>query len=325
MTGPQQPPYGGQGGQWPAGGGDWQNPADQTQYSGPSDPGGPPGYEQPQQYESYEQPQQYDQFGQQPPQQGFSDQYSAPPAYSEPYSAPPNYADPNAPGAMPPPPPSKGGGATPWIIGGVAGVVVLVLVIVVGALLLNRGSGGGGGPSGGGTTSAGTEGGGKYSAEAVKDACELVDKDSLKKWADTAEEEPEHSENKSEYSSYLNCSFSLKGGEYERARMYMYTTIGGKSTNVKDSYDREVKSAKGSTGSGKENGEVDGVGASAYFSSTENSYSDSSSYMYDLIVLDDNILVRISISLFVDGSIDKAEVQEVAKKNAEKVMEGCKA
>ncbi|MGH3647410.1 MAG: hypothetical protein ACRDTM_09570 [Micromonosporaceae bacterium] len=323
MTGPQQPPYGGQGGQWPAGGGEWQSPADQTQYSGPSDPGGPPAYEQPQQYDQYgQQPQQYDQYGQQP-QPGYPDQYSSPPApYAEPYSAPPGY-DPNAPGM--PPPPAKSGNATPWIIGGVAGVVVLVLIIVVGALLLNRGGGGGGGtPGGGGTTEAA---GGKYSAANVENACDLIDTDAVKEWASKQDKEPDHSENKSDYSSYLSCSARYKGGDYDSASISLSATVGGKDSNMKDSYDSAVKSAKGSTGSGKENGEVSGIGEAAYFSSYVNDSEYSSSLIYDLTVLDDNALIRIGIHVFMgepDG-ITKEDGEKVAKEQAQKALDGLKA
>lgn len=324
MTGPQQPPYGGQGGQWPAGGGDWQSPADQTQYSGPSDPGGPPAYDQPQSYDQYEQPQQYDQYGQQP-QPGYSDQYSAPPGpYAEQYSAPPGY-DPNAPVGVPPPPPAKSGGATGWIIGGVAGVVVLVLIIVVAALMFNRSSGGGGTPGGGGNTEAG--GAGKYTAANVTNACDLIDVDAVKEWASRKDKEPDHSENKSEYSSWLSCSARYKGGEYDSASISLSATVGGENSDMKESYDSAVKSAKGSTGSGKENGEVSGVGESAYFSSYVSDSEYSSSLMYDLTVLDDNLLIRISIHVFLgepDG-IDKDDGEKVCKEQAEKVMEGLKA
>ncbi|HEX6073808.1 MAG TPA: hypothetical protein VFZ32_00910 [Micromonosporaceae bacterium] len=339
MTGPQQPPYGGQGGQWTGGGGEWQTPSDQTQYNAAPSSGGPAGYDQPQAYDqpgyspptydqpNFNQPQAYEQY----PRPGYTDQYSTPPAgYGNPYSAPPGppgFPNPMAPNPMAPVPPVKQSNPVPWIIGGVAGLVVLGLVIVIGAVLLTAG-GGSGGP--GGNRSAGPGGGGnglKYSGAKVNNACDLIDVESIQKWARNQDKEPQHSESKSEYHSSFNCSASYKGNEYDTARISMYASVGGASTNMRNSYDSSEKSAKGQTGTGRETGDVSGLGEDAYYYSFVSDSDYSSSIIYELGMVDGNLMVTINVSVFLgkSGGVDKGEVRKICEDNAKKVMDGLKA
>jgi hypothetical protein len=224
---------------------------------------------------------------------------------------------------MPPPPPAKQTNALPWILGGVAGVVVLVVLIIVAAVALS----GTGNKGGGGSTGGGSNGGGssslKYSATKVQNACDLVDVDSLKKWASSSDKEPEHSENKNDYSSYLSCSASFKGGDYDRASMNFSANIGGEDSDVGSSYDSAKKSAEGQTGTGKEHGDVSGIGEKAFFSSWVSDSEYSSAVMYELGVLDGNLYFTVDINVFVgkEGGVKLNDVKSAAEDNAKKVLE----
>ena len=337
MTGPQQPPYGGQGGQWTGGGGEWQAPSDQTQYNTAPSSGGPAGYDQPQAYEqpgydqpNFGQPHAYEQYQQQP---GYPDQYSAPPAgYTSPYSpppAPPGY--PMTPGPVTPVPPVKQSSPVPWIIGGIAGLVVLGLVIVIGAVLLTAGDDGSGGPGVNRTTGAdGGDGDGdglKYSGAKISNACDLIDVASMQKWARNQDKEPQHTENKSDYYSSFSCSAAYKGNEYDTARISMYASVGGPSTDMRNSYDSSEKSAKGQTGTGRETGDVSGIGEDAYYYSFVSDSNYSSSIIYELGTFDSNLMVTVNVSVFLGkaGGVDKEDIRKVCEENAKKVMDGLKA
>jgi len=228
---------------------------------------------------------------------------------------------------MPPPPPGKQTNALPWILGGVAGVVVLVVLIIVAAVAFsNSDDKGGGGNTGGGSTGGSNGSSLKYSATKVDNACDLVDNDSLKKWASTADKEPEHSENKNDYSSYLSCSASFKGGDYDRASMNFSANIGGEDSDVKSSYDSAKKSAEGQTGTGREHGDLDGLGEKAYFSSWESNSDYSSAVMYTVGVLDGNLYFTIDISVFVGkaNGVKVEDTKSVAEDNAKNVLEKLK-
>lgn len=360
MTGPQQPPYGGQGGQWTGGGGEWQTPSDQTPYNPAPSSGGPPGYDPPQPYDpGYEQPQSYEQpnFGQPPPydqfqQPGYPDQYAAPPAgYGSSYSAPPGYPSPMSPGPVPPSPMSsnpmspnpmaplgpgpmppipvtKQSSPVPWIVGGVAGIVVLGLVIVIGAVLLTANGGSGGGP-GGGDRTTGPEGGNNlaYSGAKVTNACDLVDVKSVSRWASSQDKAPDHRESKSDYYSSFSCSASYKGNDYDTARISMYASVGGPNTDMRRTYESSEKSAKGQTGTGRETGDVTGLGEDAYYYSFVSDSDYSSSIIFELGMVDGNLTVTINVSVFrgKSGGVDKDVVRKICEDNAKKVMDGLKA
>ncbi|MGH3664211.1 MAG: hypothetical protein ACRDTQ_20455, partial [Micromonosporaceae bacterium] len=310
MTGPQQPPYGGQGGQW-SGGGEWQPPSEHTQY-GPPPEGGPGSYDQPQ---AYEQPQSYEQPGYAQP--GYSDQYSAPPSYSEPYSGPPGY-DPNAgPPPMPAPVPSQSN-PVPWIIGGVGGLVVLVLLVVVAFVVLSGGSSddtggpGGGATTGGGSTEAAPEGG--YSLDNVSNACDLVDPAGIEEWAGDQTKDPENKEDKgSDYYAYVSCSaeFEDDSSEYGNTTSFTLTASTSEtSETAKDTYEDREKSAKGKTGSGRESGDVTGVGEDGYFASEVTEYSTFNSVTYEMSVVDSNLVLECRIySYLKPGDTDTEPIK----------------
>jgi hypothetical protein len=354
VTGPQQPPHGGQGGQWTGGGGEWQTPPDQTPYNPAPSSGGPAeaqsqpydqgGYQQPQAYDqpnygqptydqpNFGQPQAYDQF-QQP---GYTDQYSAPAAgYGGPYPAPPGYPgpmppnppSPMAPGPMPAMPVPKQSSPVPWIIGGVAGIVVLGLVIVIGAVLLTANGGSGGGPGSGRTASPAGGDGLKYSGANVSNACDLIDVKSVNRWASNQDKAPDHSENKSEYYSSFSCSASYKGNEYDTARISMHASVGGPNADMKRNYDSSEKSAKGQTGTGRETGDVTGLGEDAYYYSFVSDSDYSSSMIFELGMVDGNLIVTVNVSVFLgkSGGVDKGDVRKICEENAKQVMDGLKA
>jgi hypothetical protein len=231
---------------------------------------------------------------------------------------------------MPPAPP-KQSNPLPWILGGVGGVLVLVILIIVGVLAV-RGIGGGDSTGGGGTT-GGTEAGGdtgKYSAAKVTNACDLIDPTVLKKWASKEDKEPEHSENKGDTYASLTCSARYKddGDSYGTASIHFYGAVtSSDSDTAKRSYESAEKSAKGQTGTGRESGDVSGVGEDAYYASYVSESEYSSAVTYQLGVLDGNLTFTIHISAFGDEGSDvtKDDVAKVAEEQAKKVMDGLKA
>jgi hypothetical protein len=161
----------------------------------------------------------------------------------------------------------------------------------------------------------------------VSNACDLVDVTSMQKWARDQDKEPQHSESKSDYYSSFNCSAAYKGNEYDSARISMYASVGGPNTDMHDSYASAEKAAKGQTGTGRETGDVPGLGEDAYYYSFVSESKYSMSVIYELGVVDENLMVTINVSVFLgkaDG-VAKSEVRKVCEENAKKVMEGLKA
>ncbi|MGH3659038.1 MAG: hypothetical protein ACRDUA_20495, partial [Micromonosporaceae bacterium] len=181
-----------------------------------------------------------------------------------------------------------------------------------------------------GTSTGGGESA-KYSADKVSNACDVVDPTVLEKWAANEDKPPEHRENKNDYYSSFTCSARYKadGDDYSTASLSLYASVMGEdsSSDPKESFARSEKSAKGQTGTGRESGDVSGLGEDAYYASYETSSEYSSSVMYELGVVDGNLTFTIHISAFVgEGEeVTKDDVATVAKEQAEKVLEGFKA
>ena len=315
---------GGQGGQWP-GGGEWQPPSDHTQYSGPPGSGGTEGYDsggsyqQPQAYdqpglEQYDQPQAYDQYN----AGGYTDPYSAPPAYQPPYSAPPGY-DPNA--VAPVPAPQKQNNTAVWIIGGVAVVVVLLLAVGVGvwALLPKEGNSSGGGPSGGGTEATGD----LYAPDKINNACDLVgDLSFVSDYFEEQSDEPEHREQRSDYSSSFTCrvDFESDSDAFEIGSFDVHLSVQQTAEDGKALYEGYEESAKGLTGTGYDSGDIEGIGEKAYYHIYQNKSTYSSSVDYKIGVLDKNMYLEVRAYMLVDERLDVDEIGENLKKKAEEVL-----
>lgn len=143
----------------------------------------------------------------------------------------------------------------------------------------------------------------RYTAANVHNGCDLVDVRVLDQWAPKRDQEPQHNERKPSDllgggGADCSVSSSASGRTTARAVLRMDAAIADKyGVTV---YPAWSESATSRSGNGRTTGAVDGLGERAFFAVDEDKTDYSHRVDYTVGAQDDNLSVKVSISVFVD-------------------------
>ncbi len=263
--------------------------------------------------------------GPQPPQppSGSLPSWSPPPAYPRPQALAHVLSSPvgspvlEPPAPVPsPPPPQQRRGRLGWIVGGVATAGAVTTLIIL-ALTTPR-------------DAAPAAARAVYTAENVRNACDLIDVGVLDRWAPNPDRTPSHNERKpSELlgggGADCSASSSASGRTVATARLRMDAAIADKYGATV--YQAWSESEAGRTGAGRTLGDVPGLGERAFFAVDEDKTDYSHRVDYTVAAQDDNLSVKVNISVFVDERtrLDPDAIRQACIDQVRSVMTGMRA
>jgi hypothetical protein len=224
----------------------------------------------------------------------------------------------------------RAGHRKPWlVVAGVAGLAAMMLAIgvLIGVAVRDRDSG----TVPASASATARPGPATYSMKAITNACDLVDRTALTRWASAPLGDPEHEETASSGNfGILNCNIDY--GNSTADTFPMNTAALRVRADVMDgsasrTYDHWKRSAAdlADDGSVVTSGEFTGIGTQGYWQLEADNFGGIVDAAYVMCVWDGGVAVRVEIDLSREKEsplVDRDELDSVARSQARKVLAG---